>query len=719
VFNLLGITRLGIVGFAVIMVAVAAGLLSSPRTASADHLCGNTGSPAGPFDILTYEAADWRTTYSKTLELASQNLLFSDDTRFGLPQLETGPRSAGSSTLVDPSIPPTILKAIAWIESSWIQADYSVPYGAVGPVLVSHDCGYGITQVTSGMQNTTGVPDLAQVMIGGHYGFNIAEGARILATKWNATPNYRPIVGTRQPTITEDWYYAVWSYNGFTFGNHPLNPAYSLPRGVYRCDGTQSRSGYPYQELVFGCVANPPVVGGAPLWSPQPVSLPNLSHPAFSLANWNACSGSKQCAGMDIPTPTPSHTDSTPASGDRSQALGTPKLAISGSAFQMVLSEETQSDATTITVSNVGTGPLTWRLSPSVSWLKLSRIQGVSLGTDLGSAPASFQFSVDTRGLPPGNYGGKINLQSRYAQGLPQSITVDLTVVPKAAPQMLAADVNGDGKDDIVGVYDYGDGLIGMWSFLSDGTDFSTVRRSYTGCSGCWDLSKSQMVAADVNGDGKDDIVGIYNYGDGLMRMWSFISDGTNFSSVYQSYTGCGGCWDLSKSQMVAADVNGDGKDDIVGIYNYSGGLMRMWNFVSDGANFSSMYRSYAGCGGCWELSQAQMVVADVNGDGKDDIVGIYDYGGGLMRMWNFVSDGANFSSVYRSYVGCGGCWELSQAQMMAADVNGDGKDDIVGIYDYGGGLMRMWNFLSDGTDFSTVRRSYTGCSGCWNLQLA
>ena len=55
-----------------------------------------------------------------------------------------------------------------------------VHYGALGPTLVSHDCGYGITQVTTGMQNISGVPNVEQSMIGGHYAFNIARGAQIL-----------------------------------------------------------------------------------------------------------------------------------------------------------------------------------------------------------------------------------------------------------------------------------------------------------------------------------------------------------------------------------------------------------------------------------------------------------------------------------------------------------------------------------------------------------
>ncbi|MEE8347356.1 MAG: hypothetical protein V3S20_08420, partial [Dehalococcoidia bacterium] len=384
------------------------------QPAGATHLCGNTGSSQGPFDLQAYEDADWQTTYGRTLVLAGLDKLFADVPGFDLPQLETGGRSAGSGQLTNPYIPPTLLKAIAWIESSWAQADYSVPYGAVGPVLISHDCGYGITQVTTGMQNSSGAPSLEQAMIGGHYAFNIARGARILAEKWNAAPTFRPIVGNRDRTIVENWYYAVWSYNGFSFKNHPMNPDYSLPRSAYRCDGTQSRSSYPYQELIFGCMANPPVVGGAALWNPVAVTLPNLSQPAFSLNSWNSCSIDRNCAAMDLATPSPSHTDPTTTSLTRSQVIGSPSLSVSTTNIGLAALHGDESQAVSLTIANPGSGVLDVRISLSNSWLKVSRRQGVSLGSDLGAK----NFTVTVRGvagsIPAGTHTATIKVQSLY-----------------------------------------------------------------------------------------------------------------------------------------------------------------------------------------------------------------------------------------------------------------------------------------------------------------
>ena len=412
----------------VLVFAAAVPLAADPLPAQASHLCGNTGSSQGPFDLETYEASDWRTKYARTMELAGFDRLFPDVSGFDLPRLETGPRSAGSSQLRDPYIPPTLLKAIAWIESSWAQADYSVPYGAVGPVLVSHACAYGIAQVLSGMQNSTNVPTLDQAMIGGHYAFNIARGARILADKWNAAPTFRPLVGNRDPEIVEDWYYAVWSYHGFAFKNHPLNPDHPLPRPAYRCDGTQSRSNYPYQELVFGCIANPPVVSGVPLWNPLAVTLPNLSQPAFNLSAWGACSVDRDCEAMDFATPAPAHTDPTDTNLTRSQVIGSPVLSVSSDEATLLAPVGGESLPLELTITNTGTGALSWSVTTSEPWLETASYQGVSLGADLGFRTSSLVANADASGLTVGTYTGRINLESLNAGNSPYEVTVTLHV---------------------------------------------------------------------------------------------------------------------------------------------------------------------------------------------------------------------------------------------------------------------------------------------------
>ena len=428
-----------------VAVAVALGaavllhLLSGAGPVVASNYCANTGSPLGPFDIESYEAADYRDVYARTFELAAFNQLFPEHGSFATPELETGGRAAGSGQKLAPYIPPVILKAIGFLESGWAQASYIplVQYGEIGPVLSSHDCGYGLMQITSGMQNISNVPNLDQAMIGSHFGFNIARGAVILADKWNFSPEVRPIVGARDPTLMEDWYYAIWGYNGFAFSNHPLNPAYQPSRVGFSCgpagDGFgHDRSQYPYQELVLGCVQRPPVRLGQQLWKPQEVHLPDLTDPAFagplSVDNWNACAYSLDCAAMDMPTPNSKHKDPTVLTVTREEVIGQPVIGLSSAGVSLALPSDAALTGVAFDVLNTQSGLLSFQVLTDVSWLKAATSVGVALGDDLGGDDGTVQLTVNTAGLAPGQHVGRATISSLYAAGSPHTFIVDLVI---------------------------------------------------------------------------------------------------------------------------------------------------------------------------------------------------------------------------------------------------------------------------------------------------
>lgn len=421
--------RAGLLGIVLVAVAFAS---HSHGTAFAAVDCASTGSPAGAYAFDTWEPGDYKARYARTFELAATNELFPENPSFALPNLEVGDRSSGSTAKTAGYIPPVILKAIAYIESGWAQASYDplVKYGETGPTLVSADCGYGIMQVTSGMQNVSGIPTVDQVMIGGNYAYNIARGAQILADKWNYAPEVRPIVGNRDPHLIENWYYALWGYNGFAFRNHPLNSGYDPNRPPFDCQGDTPRN-YPYQELIFGCIANPPVRDGVPLWQAVLVNLPDLHDPAFATPldpnNWNPCSFSAQCAAMDIPTMGGSgHTDPTMPTVDRTTLLGQPALAASPVAASVDPGATTQA---TVAVTNPGSGLASWRALGSAPWLRTS-LQGISMGAEIGGHATPLTLRIDATSLGPGDYSASVAIESAGTVGAPFSIPVSLHVNP-------------------------------------------------------------------------------------------------------------------------------------------------------------------------------------------------------------------------------------------------------------------------------------------------
>jgi hypothetical protein len=156
----------------------------------------------------------------------------------------------GPATTVPAHFPCLLLKAIYVTESNWRQ------FCASGLTVIAFDCGYGIAQVTSGM-NVGQTSAFDPVRVAAEPAYNVSVGAEILGGKWQASA----CVGNNDPDIIEDWYVAVWGYNGFAFSNNPNNPMYAANRPEYRTPGVASaqvRGNYPYQEVVWGYAHYPP-----------------------------------------------------------------------------------------------------------------------------------------------------------------------------------------------------------------------------------------------------------------------------------------------------------------------------------------------------------------------------------------------------------------------------------------------------------------------------
>ena len=154
------------------------------------------------------------------------------------------------------------------MESGWRQFD------TAGRPLVAPDFGYGIMQITSGMAGAFGnvrgsIPAASQASVASDYAYNIAYGAQMLVDKWNSTPR----IGNGDPAVIENWYFALWAYNGWGWVNNPNNPRFARV-------GTpaQNPATYPYQERVLYLVQHPPRdTAGNPLWKPIGVTLPPVS----------------------------------------------------------------------------------------------------------------------------------------------------------------------------------------------------------------------------------------------------------------------------------------------------------------------------------------------------------------------------------------------------------------------------------------------------------
>ena len=164
-------------------------------------------------------------------------------------------------------IPPRILYGVAFQESSWRQ------FGADGLPLVSRDGGIGIMQVTS-------YGDFDVERLKTDIDYNIAAGADILLEKWGYAPSVIPVIGDGSRFCYENWFYAVWAYNGWTAGNpYPYKVWAHIAAGPAGLWTGLAVTPVPASSLVGGYGVTVPTPLPAHYWSPVPLPRPELSAP--------------------------------------------------------------------------------------------------------------------------------------------------------------------------------------------------------------------------------------------------------------------------------------------------------------------------------------------------------------------------------------------------------------------------------------------------------
>jgi hypothetical protein len=245
------------------------------------------------------------------------------------------------------------------------------------------------------------------------------------------------------------------------------------------------------------------------------------------------------------------------------------------------------------------------------------------------------------------------------------------------AYSVAVADVNGDGKPDLVVtnynavIGNYYDGGVGVLLGNGDGT-FQPA--AMYGSDGEYAFS---VAVADVNGDGKPDLVvatecyNSSNCSNGGVDVLLGNGDGTfrgapiHGSGGYEAYS------------VAVADVNGDGKPDLL-VANYCASSSNCSNgevgvLLGNGNGAFQPAVSY-NSGGEYAYSIA---VADVNGDGKPDLLvaNFYDAGnpdsGGVSVLLG--NGNGTFQAAVSNISGGFGAYSIA-----VADVNGDGKPDLV-----------------------------------------
>src|SRR5579872_1786304 len=286
-------------------------------------------------------------------------------------------------------------------------------------------------------------------------------------------------------------------------------------------------------------------------------------------------------------------------------------------------------------------------------------------------------------------------------------------------PGIFMADLNGDGRTDLVQQWNNsghvtlitylskGDGTFTIGSFDCPTCGFAstTVGTTQAGRNGKPPIGSTGMLTADLNGDGRTDIIQQWNNsghvtlitylskGDGTFTVGSFDCPSCGFDSVGPGQ-GTG---------MVAADLNGDGRTDLVQQWDNAGTLWFVI-YLSNGDGTFSV--SSASSANGW--TGGYLLAADLNGDGKSDLVQQWNNGGTLWFI-TYLSKGDG-TFVPRA-VSSGNGW--TGGYLLPADLNGDGKADLVQQWDNSGALWLItYQSMGDGTFVSAGAASGNGWTG-------
>lgn len=203
------------------------------------------------------------------------------------------------------------------------------------------------------------------------------------------------------------------------------------------------------------------------------------------------------------------------------------------------------------------------------------------------------------------------------------------------------------------------------------------VLAAFGGNQGWGDQNVHPRELADVNGDGRLDIVGFFKDG-----VYVAFGTATGFNAPVKklNYFHTGGGWGSNNTfTRLVVDVNGDGLADIVGFS--SGGV---YVALSEGDHFSAqtLWLSGYGTNAGWANQNTHpRMLADVDGDGLPDLVGFSSASVSVaLNKRTYFQPSPAFSNITNKFTRSTGWTDNNKFPRMMVDLNGDGRDDIIGF---------------------------------------
>mgnify|MGYP006278676549 CR=1 FL=1 len=279
---------------------------------------------------------------------------------------------------------------------------------------------------------------------------------------------------------------------------------------------------------------------------------------------------------------------------------------------------------------------------------------------------------------------GQLTLGISFASPIEHNVAGGLAGVS----DVWAEDINGDGHIDLINV-DEDDGRVFWWKNSGDGSSWTedVLDTDFDGA--------VSVCALDVEGDGDMDIAAV-SESQSLVKLWlNLDGSGTYWTSIEIEDGFNGGTY------IYPADVNGDGYEDLVGAA-YNDNDIVWWENV-DGSGSDWIKRTIDSSFG----TAYSAIAGDIDGDGKIDVVGTdAGYYNGKVAWWRNVNgSGSSWSehTIDGSFDGA--------VDACIADIDGDGDNDVVAIAYYSDDIVFFENLDGGGNNWTSheVESSFDG----------
>jgi hypothetical protein len=259
---------------------------------------------------------------------------------------------------------------------------------------------------------------------------------------------------------------------------------------------------------------------------------------------------------------------------------------------------------------------------------------------------------------------------------------------------LAVGDFNADGRPDLATAND--DGTVSVLLGNGDGT-FAAPRTLVLADQ----TIALSVTAGDFDADGRLDLaVGAVFVGispeEPSLYVYPGNGDGT-FASPRLSLLPPAADYNREPYSVQAADLNGDGRLDVV-TANFDNTVTVLLGNGDGTLQAPTLYSA-----GPAPMMTLSVAVADLNGDGKPDLA-TADYNGTNGTLSVLLGDGTGAFPAYRTYAAGD-----SPSSVAVADVNGDGRRDLI-TTNSGGNTVNVLLGVGDGT-FRAARNYYAGAS--------